>query len=527
MPAPSAEARRIRGEYFTPPPLVEAVLALAPRHAAPGPLTIVDPGVRGRGFPLGSRPCAPRPGSTDWSSTRRTPPPPVAPCRGARILVGDALRGGWDALVRTLPADGSELWLGNPPYNGTSPLLRDPSAYLALRPVWGSTRTSLAGPASATTTRSSSSSPPSACRRAPGVLAWVTSATLLDAFLYASLRRRLLDRLVLREVVDLGGGVFPGTRVRTCVTVWRSRRGPAPSPRFRAWAPGRVPFEGAPSRPFSPGGPEWSLRPVPARSRAPGRAVAGERRAARRAGPGQLHRTEDPLRRAAGGRASGPAPRAGATRSSLPGPRAIRTGPRHSRRRSSPSSRRCAATTGAPVPRRPGGHPALPPLGRGTAPRRAAGERTRLLLPRPPAHPAGRPPAGRRVRPARRRLQAGVQRARAAARGHASSRLRDASPRIGTRASRRSSCPSASGARGRGRDVPARPSVRRVPNLSDRGLAWAERVGGPREAFRRIAAFLNSRRSRTSGRRRSGAAGCSRFRCPTDEAPAGDGCSTH
>jgi hypothetical protein len=39
-------------------------------------------------------------------------------------------------------------------------------------------------------------------------------------------------------------------------------------------------------------------------------------------------------------------------------------------------------------------------------------------------------------------------------------------------------------------DVPLGPPV---PNLSPRGLAWAERVGGPGEAFRRIAAFLNSR----------------------------------
>ena len=31
-----------------------------------------------------------------------------------------------------------------------------------------------------------------------------------------------------------------------------------------------------------------------------------------------------------------------------------------------------------------------------------------------------------------------------------------------------------------------------VPNLSPAGLAWAERVGGPREAFRRIAAFIRS-----------------------------------
>jgi hypothetical protein len=31
-----------------------------------------------------------------------------------------------------------------------------------------------------------------------------------------------------------------------------------------------------------------------------------------------------------------------------------------------------------------------------------------------------------------------------------------------------------------------------VPNLSPAGLAWAERLGGPREAFRRIAAFIRS-----------------------------------
>ena len=38
----------------------------------------------------------------------------------------------------------------------------------------------------------------------------------------------------------------------------------------------------------------------------------------------------------------------------------------------------------------------------------------------------------------------------------------------------------------------AAPLGQPVPNLSPRGLDWAGRVGGPREAFRRIAAFLNS-----------------------------------
>ena len=153
-----------------------------------------------------------------------------------------------------------------PPYNGTSPLLRDGPAYHALRarlalddalPRGTSLRDDYAFFLLLASERLASRT---------GVLAWVTSATLLDAFLYTPLRRRLLDRLALREVVDLGAGVFPGTRVRTCVTVWRSRRGPAPSPRFRAWAPGTGPLESAPARPLALEAPEWSLRPVPAKA---------------------------------------------------------------------------------------------------------------------------------------------------------------------------------------------------------------------------------------------------------------------
>jgi N-6 DNA Methylase len=264
VPAPSAEARRIRGEYFTPPPLVEAVLALAVPHLGPGPLTVVDPacgdgaflaaaarvlpGARLRGLELDR---------AHGATARRSAP-------AARILTGDALRGGWDSLLRTLPGEGEELWLGNPPYNGTSPLLRDAKAYRALRarlalddalPRGTSLRDDYAFFLLLASERLADR---------PGALAWVTSATLLDAFLYAPLRRRLLDRLTLREVVDLGPGVFPGTRVRTCVTVWRGRRGPSPSPRFRAWAPGAGSVLHASAHPFSVEGPEWNLRPVPA-----------------------------------------------------------------------------------------------------------------------------------------------------------------------------------------------------------------------------------------------------------------------
>ncbi len=262
--APSAEARRIRGEYFTPPLLVEAVLALAVPHVAPGPLTVIDPACGDGAFLTAAARALPRArlrglelDLAHAAAARRSAP-------GARILAGDALRGGWDALLRTLPADGEELWIGNPPYNGTSPLLGDAPAYRALRARCGLDDALPRG----TSLRDDYAfflllASERLVARA-GVLAWVTSATLLDAFLYAPLRRRLLDRLALREVVDLGAGVFPGTRVRTCISVWRSRRGPAPSPRFRAWSPGSGSVEGAPVRPLAVEAPEWSLRPIPA-----------------------------------------------------------------------------------------------------------------------------------------------------------------------------------------------------------------------------------------------------------------------
>src|SRR4030095_13303726 len=206
VPAPSAEARRSRGEYFTPPPLVEAVLTLALPHLSRGLHTVVDPacgdgaflaaaaralpGARLHGLELAPAHAAAARAAA--AAARRSVP-------GARIIAADALRGGWDALLRILPAEGEELWLGNPPYNGTSPLLRDGKAYRALRarlaldeslPRGTSLREDYAFFLLLASERLST-------RR--GILAWVTSATLLDAFLYAPLRRRLLDRLALRE----------------------------------------------------------------------------------------------------------------------------------------------------------------------------------------------------------------------------------------------------------------------------------------------------------------------------------------
>jgi len=264
VPAPSAEARRIRGEYFTPPPLVEAVLALAVPHLGAGPLTVVDPACGDGAFLAEAARTLPAARLRGLELDREHADAARRRVPGSRIVVGDALRGGWDALLRTLAGTGEELWIGNPPYNGTSPLLRDPRAYRALRARLGLDE---ALPPGTSLRDDYAFFLLLASRRLaerPGVLAWVTSATVLDAYLYAPLRRRLLDRLALREVVDLGRGAFPGTRVRTCITLWRSRGGPEPSPRFRAWSPGRAPLAASAPRPFRVEGPEWSLRPVPA-----------------------------------------------------------------------------------------------------------------------------------------------------------------------------------------------------------------------------------------------------------------------
>jgi hypothetical protein len=170
------------------------------------------------------------------------------------------LRGDLAALLKELPREAFEVWIGNPPYNGTSPALRDKRLYGSLQRLLPAelprgtslrddfafflllARARLAGRA--------------------GALAFITSASLLDAFLYAPVRRALLDSLGLREVVDLGAGAFEQTRVRTCATVWTSGL-PRRAAQFRARAT-RGAFQPAQVGPpigFSPAAPEWLLRP--------------------------------------------------------------------------------------------------------------------------------------------------------------------------------------------------------------------------------------------------------------------------
>src|SRR5262249_54083503 len=143
------------------------------------------------------------------------------------------LRGGLAALLARVPEGAFELWIGNPPYNGTSPVLKEPQAYAALRrllperfalPPGTSLRDDYAFFLLLAARR---------LQETRGALAFVTSATLLDAFLYAPVRQALLETLELREVLELGAGAFEGTRVRTCVSAWASRGEGGPT-RYRA-----------------------------------------------------------------------------------------------------------------------------------------------------------------------------------------------------------------------------------------------------------------------------------------------------
>ncbi len=260
--------RKALGAFYTPGLLVETVLdAVARWIPAEGPIAVIDPACGAGAF-------------LDAAS-RRLPqaaffglelhPDAAQLCRlrvpRATVLEGDALRGGLDALGARIPPGHFELWVGNPPYNGTSNVLRDPALYQSLRallpaelPRGQSLRDDYAFFLLLAAQR---------LHEREGALAFVTPATLLDAYLYAPVRRLLLERLALREVIELGAGVFRGTRVRTAVTVWTGAERQARSERpitYRRRRDTRDPFEpsqlSAPVE-LAPEAPELLLRPTP------------------------------------------------------------------------------------------------------------------------------------------------------------------------------------------------------------------------------------------------------------------------
>ncbi|MGO9064623.1 MAG: N-6 DNA methylase [Myxococcaceae bacterium] len=262
---PQDHDRRRHGVYLTPPELVQTVLELALPLLPAGSLTVVDPACGDGAFLEAASIRLPRARLVGLELSAVLAAAARERVPRAQVLVGDGLREGWARLEATLPAGEVELWLGNPPYNGTSPLLRDPQAYAGLL-----ARVGLEDPLPRGTSLRDDFAffvllAAQHLQGKRGVLAWLTPATLLDAFLYAPLRKHLLSSLVLEHVLDLGSGAFPDTRVRTCISVWRCA-GPRRVARFRQRLPGKALQFGRELR-FVPEAPEWNLRPTSAEAR--------------------------------------------------------------------------------------------------------------------------------------------------------------------------------------------------------------------------------------------------------------------
>ena len=221
-----ARARKEGGIYFTPAWLVSQVLdAVAAHVPAGGKLAVVDPACGAGAFLAAAAERFPGAALLGCELEDRS----AEACRvrvpAAKVVTGDALRGpALGKLLGLVPEGTFELWVGNPPYNGRSPLLDDPEAFARMQ--------GLLAPGVTLAKRQSLRDDfaffllVAAKRLADrhGALAFVTSASLIDAFLYSPLRHTLHSKLALRQVVELGAGVFRGTRVKTCFTVWTTDR---------------------------------------------------------------------------------------------------------------------------------------------------------------------------------------------------------------------------------------------------------------------------------------------------------------
>ncbi len=253
------QVRAARGAFFTPNEIVERVLnAVEPLIAEFGAhraLRVIDPACGAGAFLSAVSRRWPAAELYGIDLERQS----LETCRqrvpAATLIEANALLTPLVLRDSKKPAPPLDLWLGNPPYNGTSTLLKNPTQ-------WNLARAAL--PADLTLPRGTSLrddyvffllNASKALEGREGILAFVTSSTLLDAFQHAPVRQALLRRLNLRGVIDLGPGAFRGTRVSTCITLWSTHPGPAhfeyPPP-----APLMVSLSNQPSA------PDFAIRPT-------------------------------------------------------------------------------------------------------------------------------------------------------------------------------------------------------------------------------------------------------------------------
>lgn len=238
--------RKMLGAFFTPAEVVSQVFDwVAPFLPVRGPTRVVDPACGAGAFLTQAAARFPEAALEGWDVAEAS----LAQAR-ARLGPSAKLRHA-DFLHQAASAPDSDpgftLVIGNPPFNGTSAQLTDGARWRQLVrrlrvevPKGTSLREDywffLLRAAEELTAR-------------PGALAFITSATVVDAFQYGGARRALLERLELKRVEPLPAGTFRGTKVETCVTVWTSARTGTP-PTYAETS-------------FSPSAPGWTLRPAP------------------------------------------------------------------------------------------------------------------------------------------------------------------------------------------------------------------------------------------------------------------------
>lgn len=257
----SPAERRHRGAFFTPAALVERVLdAVAPFVPRGGPLRIIDPACGAGAFLSAAALRWPRSELVGLELN----PESARLCRRrvpqAKVTVADAL----GDVPLPAPDETFELWLGNPPYNGNSPLLKSKAAWAAAcswmpphlaLPKGQSLREDFVFFLLKASLR---------LHQLQGALAFITSATLLDAYAHAPVRAALLSRMRLREVIELEKGSFEGTRVVPCVTLWTT---PRVEQRTFPFAE-RAQVVRLGTKTFTPRGPHWRLKQIPAKAQA-------------------------------------------------------------------------------------------------------------------------------------------------------------------------------------------------------------------------------------------------------------------
>lgn len=224
--AADAEERRRFGRYYTPPPLVAAAhrllgAALEAAGFRPSDCLLADPAC-GPGAFLGAPEAQVYRGhlGLDLDGAALAEARQALP--GAELIEGDAYAGGLAALETRLAAGGPLAVIGNPPYVANSELLKS-GRYHEVRDRLLPFAREVAKRASVRDDYVLFFGVADRLLEAAGgrgALAFVTSASFVDNFLYAPLRRWLLSRYRLHALVELGPELFEGTRVATALSVW-------------------------------------------------------------------------------------------------------------------------------------------------------------------------------------------------------------------------------------------------------------------------------------------------------------------